>query len=365
MVDLSQPRARARLSFVDGLRLVAAVQMIQGHTLDALLARELRHGAWFRAWTFARGLTSTTFLFTAGVSFALAHAAGEARGEPGVGRAHRLRRGLMLIGLGYLMRAPLGILFGDEPLAALRNFVAVDVLQCIGASLLLLEALSAVVQSRRAAAALAALLGTLCFALAPAADTLQPSGVGLVLADYFTGRAGSLFPLLPAAGHVLWGLAFAEWTLVERPGPAWRMGRDLLGAGVLTLFVSFLLFKFGAAGAARVSPAFAALKLGLVVVFAALLAFALAGRVLPRVLTQLASETLFLYVSHVLVLYAGHVGLSALLGHNQSLDLSLLWTLGLLICTSLGALGYASVLRALRARFHRGTPRPQSSLPLG
>src|SRR5688572_31079092 len=85
MVDQTHPPAsvavaRARLSFVDGLRLVAAVQMIQGHTLDALLAPELRQGPCFSAWTFARGLTSTTFLFTAGVSFALAHAASEERG---------------------------------------------------------------------------------------------------------------------------------------------------------------------------------------------------------------------------------------------------------------------------------------------
>jgi hypothetical protein len=72
-----------------------------------------------------------------------------------------------------------------------------------------------------------------------------------------------------------------------------------------------------------------------------------------------------LYVSHVLVLYAGHVGLSVLVGRSQSLGAALLWTLGLLICTSLGALGYGQVLRALRARFQRGTPRPQSPFPLG
>ena len=52
----SEPR---RVVFIDVLRLIAAFQMIQGHTLDALLASELRRGPWFAAWTFARGLTST------------------------------------------------------------------------------------------------------------------------------------------------------------------------------------------------------------------------------------------------------------------------------------------------------------------
>jgi hypothetical protein len=380
MVDLPQssasapptelgPRAEARastarLSFVDALRLVAAVQMIQGHTLDALLAHALRHGRWFEAWTFARGLTSTAFLFTAGVSFALAHAAGEVRAQSRAGRARRTRRALTLIGLGYLMRAPLGILFGDAPAAALRNLLAVDVLQCIGVSLLLLEGLFAVVQSRRKAAFLAGVLGALCFGLAPGSDGFSAGGPWLLLSNYFTAHDGSLFPLVPAAGYVFWGLAMAELALVPARGP--RAPALGLGAfAALLLGLAALLFAFAPAWPARVSPAYAALKLGLVVALAALLALLLAGRTLPRLLTQLASETLFLYLSHVLVLYAGHAGLGALIGRTQSLGAALAWTLGLLISTSAGALSYGRALRALRARFQRGTPRPQSSLPLG
>ncbi len=360
----------ARLSFVDGLRLVAAVQMIQGHTLDALLAPALRQGPWFSAWTFARGLTSTTFLFTAGLSFALAHAAGEARGQVAQGRKRRTRRALMLIGLGYLLRAPLGVLFGDAPAAAIANFLAVDVLQCIGVSLLVLEGLFVVVQSRRRAALVSGLLGTLCFALAPLGAGLHADMPWSALSNYFTAHDGSLFPLWPAAGFVFWGLTIGESALGSAVAPvrgaaAARPGRHLLGWGALALAGWLALAGFTPALSARVSPAHALLKLGLVVLGAALLARLLSGRTLPRALSALASQTLFLYVSHVLVLYAGHVGLAALVGKSQSLGAALGWTAGLLISTSLGALSYERALRALRARFQSGTPRPQSPLSLG
>src|SRR5690606_18597665 len=147
---LESPPQRFRVVFVDALRLLAAVQMVQGHTLDALLSAELRAGAWFRAWTFTRGLTSTAFLLTAGFAYVLAERA--SRAAPDVGRRRRLRRALSLVLIGYAMRAPLGVLFGDPLAEALRNALAVDVLQCIGVSMAALEGLCAVLQSRRARA---------------------------------------------------------------------------------------------------------------------------------------------------------------------------------------------------------------------
>src|SRR5688572_13877118 len=98
-----------RLVFVDVLRLIAAVQMIQGHTIDALLGQAYRAGPWFELWTFTRGLTSTTFLITAGMAHVLANKAAR---DPSSARKHRLRRALELVVIGYLMHAPVAVLFG-------------------------------------------------------------------------------------------------------------------------------------------------------------------------------------------------------------------------------------------------------------
>src|ERR1700754_131712 len=90
---------RERLVFLDVLRLIAAVQMIQGHAVSAVLAPEYRHGVLFGLWSFARGLTSVIFLFSAGYSFALTS-------------KRNWRRPLELVALGYLMHAPFAILLG-------------------------------------------------------------------------------------------------------------------------------------------------------------------------------------------------------------------------------------------------------------
>ena len=82
----------------------------------------------------------------------------------------------------------------------------------------------------------------------------------------------------------------------------------------------------------------------------ALLAFAL-RRVsrLPRWLSVIASETLFLYVSHVWLLYAAHVGVRALFGSTLTPGQALVVAVILFVFCLGGALGY---------RFFARGPRP-------
>ena len=60
-----------RVLFVDVVRLCALLQMINGHTLDAVLALSERVGPGFERYRFARGLVSVAFLVVAGIAFFL------------------------------------------------------------------------------------------------------------------------------------------------------------------------------------------------------------------------------------------------------------------------------------------------------
>jgi uncharacterized membrane protein len=342
-----------RAVFVDVLRLIAAVQMIQGHTLDALLASPYRAGRVFDAWTFSRGLTSTTFLFTAGLSFVLASRVAR---DPTAARRHRMRRAFQLIGIGYAMHAPFAVLFGADPRAALAEFLSVDILQCIGMSLLGLELLGWAVPRWPVRAALAALLGAALFALATPAGRLVPAGPLFGLASYLSPAGGSLFPLVPWAGYVLVGLAVGG--LVFRDGRL-RVATRLLLLALPVLGLGWLLARTAPGADPRVSPAFLLLKLGIVLGVAALLAllFARVQR-LPAWLQALTGETLFLYVSHVVVLYAAHAGVKARWGGSLGPLQALGVALGLLLVCSAGALGYRRAERALRGRGTRGTSAP-------
>ena len=340
-VAVSSPK---RVVFVDVLRVFAAFQMVQGHTIDALLAPPYRSGAIFEAWTFIRGLTSVTFLFAAGLSFVLATS--QAR-DPQAGHRRRLRRGIQLVVIGYLMHAPVAILFGSDAQAAVNEALSVDVLQCIGVSLLMLEGIQRLFarQGQRMVVALTVSAGLL--ALAVPCARLVPQGPAFALTSYLSVRGGSLFPLVPFSGVVLFGLV--SGLLAFGDGGPWAASRlGVLGVSVTAL--GALLERVVPGVDPRVAPGQLLLKLGIVVLFSALLAFAL-RRVsrLPRWLSVIASETLFLYVSHVWLLYAAHVGVRALFGSTLTPGQALVVALILFVFCLGGALGY---------RFFARGPRP-------
>jgi uncharacterized membrane protein len=342
------------VAFLDALRLVAAFQMIQGHTIDAMLDPSFRVGALFRAWTFARGLTSTAFLFTAGFAFAVV-TCDAARAERG--RLHRVRRGAQLVALGYLLHAPLSGLFGVPWSLALAQAQAVDILQCIGVSLWALELLGLVCKAPNARVMLSFGLCGGCFLATQASAHLLPEGVFAPLLHYFTARGGSLFPLVPWAGYAFAGYGLGVVVLARSSARPKRLPSDLGLAAALVLSLAGLAFWFAKDSDAL---AFLLLKLGLVAASSAALAAALGpqGR-LPALLERLSGETLFLYVSHVLALYGAGIGLSTLVGRTLSpLAAGMAALLFVLVCSA-SALAYRRGVEALRGRKGRSRPALQ------
>jgi uncharacterized membrane protein len=291
----------ARLREIDLLRFAAAVQMVQGHTIDAVLSPAYRSGAVHHAWLWLRGLTSVAFLFTAGISFSLAtlrdlprHRADARNG------ARRFRRAGTLILTGYALHAPLGWALGAEGTSfasALAEALIVDVLQCIGVSLLALEALACVSTSARAVELASAAVALLLLGLAPLARRIDPSGAWLPLLDYVTRRGGSLFPLLPWAAHLFAGAASARFLLHgER--------RALRLAGAAALLIAAALLPLPAPIPDHLS------RLGWVIaVTAALAALEPVTRGVPAWVVAVSSETLFVYAFHVLLVYGQVLGL--------------------------------------------------------
>ncbi|MDY0082460.1 MAG: heparan-alpha-glucosaminide N-acetyltransferase domain-containing protein, partial [Ignavibacteriaceae bacterium] len=60
-----------RIIFIDLIRALAVIQMVQGHTIDALLAPEYRSLDYpvYYLWNFMRGITAPVFMFSAGTVF--------------------------------------------------------------------------------------------------------------------------------------------------------------------------------------------------------------------------------------------------------------------------------------------------------
>ena len=286
-------RARPRLDFLDALRGVAVVLMILWHTADSWLTDAARatDGHETTAYGVLRllgGTAAPLFLLLAGIAHGLKAAADDRKGTPArVAMRGNVARGLELVVLGYLLRlqfwaidsvgvrlplvlAPLlsGLLLllfaarrlpasartaglaavggaalyagglvalGYVQPAKVTSVLRVDVLQAIGASLVLL-ALAEPLLKRAPALALAAALGVTLSTEFVAAHL--PGPLPTPLAAYLarwpvpTGvRSMAMFPLLPWLAFPLVGtLLGRHWSASARRG---TLTRDLAVLGAL------------------------------------------------------------------------------------------------------------------------------------
>lgn len=363
---ISVPRASkpARVAFVDVLRLLALLQMINGHSADSVLAAELRDGWVFERYCYLRGLVSVAFLLAAGLAYHLTtFARFESYLADAPARRHRVRRAAMIVGIGFLLRFPFGA-FGDDPVAraaAWDTFSRIDVLHCIGASILLLELVTSLAPSARVARAVAAGLGVGLVALAPLGQSLAVTPSSRWWVSWVSHGGGSPFPLAPWGAYVLLGAAAGGWILpvaaqATRSTPAKR----LLLAGLATGAVAYLATMLPGADVPRTSsaPWFVLEKLAAVLVLLAALAWLCRDLAkLPAPLRVLTGETLTIYVFHLLALFWFAFSPHVVFGHTLSVGGAALVSLAMVVvCTAVG-LAAPKVRGLLRTLAAAGTER--------
>jgi uncharacterized membrane protein len=298
-----------RVIFIDLARALAAVFMLYGHTVSALLAPRYQTGIWFDIWVFQRGLTSSLFLLVAGFAFSIAtgrHWSSHRQPSPVV--IKRVRRFSLFILLGYALHFPVArfVDLVSAPPDRWRTFLAVDVLQLIGATFIGVQLLVMVTRSRRA-------FGWTAFALAVITVLVTPwfwrvdwlARLPLSLSAYLSPSAGSQFPLFPWAAYVLTGAALGQWYLTwgtARLG--WYANVALFAPGLALVTLAFLVQWLAGEGAWESIPNQVALRMGASLILLAFIARA-SQRItrLPHVFGAVAQETLLIYFVHLCIVY--------------------------------------------------------------
>ena len=139
----ARPRSGRWLA-LDLLRFCAVFLMVQGHVFSSLLSAEVRSERWYSHHNFVHGYTAPMFLFAAGLAFGYTtFRAWDAQTRVGPAFWKRMRRYAMLIGIGYALHLPstsLAALMELSP-ERLRSWLAIDVLQHIGVSLMCCQVL--------------------------------------------------------------------------------------------------------------------------------------------------------------------------------------------------------------------------------
>jgi uncharacterized membrane protein len=125
-----------RLYFIDAVRAFAILMMLQGHFIDTLLEPSYRvDNTAFKVWEYFRGITAPTFFTISGFIFSYLLVLAKKKGNASKRMRKGVFRGLMLIGIGYALRIPFFLWLTGE---FGTYFMVVDVLQCIGLSLILI-----------------------------------------------------------------------------------------------------------------------------------------------------------------------------------------------------------------------------------
>jgi uncharacterized membrane protein len=313
MDAIKKPR---RIVFLDLLRALAVMMMVLGHTIDALLLNEYRSYDYpgFKLWQFARGMTAPIFLLTAGTVFVylLRSTALPLRDNPRVAKG--VKRALLLFAFGYLLRLPSSSIIGvfSTPIEQWRSFWIVDVLQLIGLGLLLL--LSGAFLSDKLRINDLALFGAgglFFFVCAPFCEMIiWNEFLPAPIAAYFYSGSGSLFPLFPWAGYVMFGgVLGAQLSRNGRESEPFRLSSRLIVAGTTLLTLYYYAGSLKDAGYGPVhfwasNPDLVLLRLGSVLLLIIPIAlFSARVRDVPPTLLAIGRRTLPIYLLHLVILY--------------------------------------------------------------
>jgi len=226
----SPASAQARVRAFDWLRGIAVLVMVETHAM-VLLRKQLLATPVAGVLDYVNGLVAPSFIFAAGFSLALVQVRAAAAGGPRAPRVLRtLRRIAEVLAVGTLINwvwFPISV----EPGWLLR----IDILQCIGLTLLAALPLNvALAGSPRTLALVSVLVAVTLFLLSPFAD-----GVTGPLQDLFNkdGPRHSVFPLLPWAGWAFLGGAAGA---VAARGTAVQVRRLAVGIGLGSAAAWFL-----------------------------------------------------------------------------------------------------------------------------
>jgi len=192
-----------RLAYLDWLRGLAAIMMINGHVFHSFTHSDYRQGALYVLTQFVGGMPPAVFLFLLGVTLAFLM---ESRLRQGLDAPQRVKaavkRAGFLFGVAFAFRLQLWLV--GLPQTHWTDLFRVDILNAMGLAVLCLSPLAALSSAARIRAGLA--IGLAVAFLSPVVSWLNWSWLPKPLAAYFVPSAEA-FAFFPWAAFVAFGLS--------------------------------------------------------------------------------------------------------------------------------------------------------------
>jgi len=301
--------AAGRRGYLDWVRGLAVLVMIQAHVIDSWTRLDARH-TWQFAWAMiVGGFGAPLFLFLAGVSVALSAGSKSRRiGDDSAAAVVVMKRGGWIFFLAFLFRVQSWILGWG----ALRSLLKVDILNIMGPSIVATAAIWGALRSPVSRSVVFAGMASAISLLTPLVRTTQ---ILTVLPDpieaYIRPLTGySSFCIFPWAAFVFAGACIGVWLDQARaPDRESRVNKWLAVAGVglasTAYAASFLPSPYPHSEFWGGSPAFFAIRVGVLI---ATIPFAYCWeqwvtRPAWSPMEQLGRTSLFIYWIHVEMVY--------------------------------------------------------------
>ncbi len=312
-----------RLYFIDAVRAFAILMMLQGHFIDTLLDPVYKSDKYlaFEIWSYFRGITAPTFFTISGLIFTYLLLKAKEKGTENQRMRKGINRGLMLIGIGYLLRLPLfQWLVGEFN----TYFLVVDVLQIIGLSLILIVGLYyCCFKNPTVFSVFTIVIGSVIFVTEPLYRNLSLDNIPLVFSNYVSKSDGSVFTILPWFGYMAFGayIASAFYRHLEKPNfkPVTLCIFFIVGY-ILIDWSSHILHYLSkwtdiSLFSASANYNYLFTRLGNVLIYFALF-YGLERYLKPPLLLKIGQKTLSIYVIHFIIIYGSFTGfgLNSLIG---------------------------------------------------
>lgn len=306
---------KKRIAFIDLARAYAILMMVQGHTIQSLIADQHRNSNFlYQIWEVNRGFTAPIFLLMSGCIFMFLlikaqKPTGNIRAKKGVHRA-----GFLLF-IAYLLQFNPGIFKGFPPLN-LEEYgfvITVHILHCIALGLLVLIGIYYISRLIKIDSLWLLSLGILLilfiypFIIQIEFDNYMPR----ILGNYFTSRYKSLFPIIPWHLFLLVGAILGN---ILTKFPQLHMKKQfafsLIAGGILLGLTANPIFGFfnSIITDSKIISFYASndLHFKLFIAFAIIGVFSLLCQYLSKIpnwLIIVGQNTLWIYAIHIFVVY--------------------------------------------------------------
>ena len=301
-----------RLLYLDWVRGLAAVTMLQGHVFHSFLNTDLRSGGPYRFSQFCGGMPPAIFLFLTGVTFAFLMESQERKGASAFSRWQAsLRRSGYLFFVAFAFRVQLWLFAryfspGSSPWT---DILRVDILNCMGFSLAVLSLAALLPSAYRIRVCLIA--GLVIAGVSPWITQMDWSGVSPLVRNYFV-PSNQFFGFFPWASFVAFGLSFGSLLRslkADQFTPV--MQKTALGGILLAIGSNAIpLPLYAHADFWLDSPALVMIKVGVILV---LISFAFIWLLQPAAqswswIRTLGTNSLLVYWVHIELVYGHWLG---------------------------------------------------------